>query len=65
MRFLASFYVHLGLFRATLFVRTVSDLRAGLRLLNVVTVLVFVANTVVAVAAAAGVRAKEELGPRP
>jgi len=58
MRFLPAFYVHLGLLHATLSVRIVGDLAGAPEavrwggLLNVVTVLVFVANTVVAVATA-------------
>jgi hypothetical protein len=67
MRFLPAFYVHLGLLHATLSMRVAGDLvgaPAVVRwggLLNVVTLLVFIANTVVAVATAAGVRAHEAL----
>lgn len=69
MRFLPAFYVHLGLLHSTLFMRVVGDLAgapAAVRLggiLDVATLLVFVANTAVAVATAAGVRAQEALRP--
>ena len=69
--FLPAFYVHRGLLHATLSTRVDGDLAAvpaAVRwggLLNVVTLLVFVANTVVAVATAAGVGAQEALRSGP
>jgi hypothetical protein len=69
MRFLPAFYVHLGLLHATLLMRVLGDLAGApvavrlAGLLNVVTLLVFVANTVVAVAMASGVRAQRALRP--
>jgi len=69
MRFLPSFYVHWGLLHATLLVRVIGDLAgapAAVRwggLLNVVTLLVFVANTGIAVATARSGRAQEALRP--
>jgi hypothetical protein len=71
MRFLPAFYVHLGLLHATLSMRVAGDL-AGISvavrwggLLNVVTMLVFLANTVIAIATAAGVGAQDALRSGP